>query len=600
MTASVRELRDIACPMADGTLLRTDLYLPEGAGPWPALLHRTPYGKQTALDGAEVSVRRLVAAGYLVAVQDVRGRHGSQGEFDPLGDEGADSAAAVAWLAAHEACSGRVGMFGGSYTAMVQWAALLAGAPALRAIAPAVSPAHSAYTGFRFRGGAREIGSNAGWSCFVAGDDLARRDAPRRAFEEAVLATAERMIDDESFFAAGSWARLPRGVPILDRVMDALAAPAGDPSLRAGMVGLDYDRIDVPVLLVGGWFDPFLGSTLAHHEALVARAAATDAPLPRLVIGPWSHTDFGGRHATADWSLDGSFRTIAARGDLTELHVEWFDAFLRDGPAPAGPPVVVYDTGASRWESLDSFPPPDVVDRSWFLGGEGGLCASPPPEATVAFVVDPFDPVPSVGGPTLIEATHPPGPEDQRPLYGRSDLVSFRGEPLGAALPVAGPVRAHITFSTTGDDADIVVRLCDEHPDGTSIVVADGIRRITADLDPDTGEGTRRAVPPGEIGTYAVDLFAACHTFRAGHRLRVDVAGASSPRWDVNRHVFAGPYDEVEPHTATHRVHLGGATASRIVLPARTALGDDPPHARRARGRRSPREEDSFREDPSA
>lgn len=566
-TAEMVAERDVSCVLPDGTVLRADVFRPATSAPVPALLHRTPYSKALVWEHHPFDIPRAVAAGYAVVVQDVRGRYASEGDFSPSVNEAADGAATIAWLAAAEWCDGLVGMWGSSYTAEVQWSAKTAGAPALRSIAPALSPAHSSFDGFRFRGGAREFGSMIGWALGASEDRIERltgteRDAAARAHREVVAAYG-----DESLFRLGSWSLVPEGDPMVDWMLRQLAEPYDSPAHDLNKMVGRYDAVDVPALLIGGWYDVFLGSTLAHYRVLSERADAGLGPAPRLLIGPWSHMNGSGSIGDMQFGSASSFDDIGGTGDFTDWHLSWFDETLRSAEDTL-PAAFAFDTGSHRWHGFDSFPPASTPEP-WFLDDRGALQRTPPQSAgRVDFVADPADPVPTIGGATLLGPANPPGPFDQRPLYGRADVVSFRSVALDADVSIGGLVRAAVSFSTSGEDADLVVRVCDERPDGLSVPVCDGVLRLSATgIDPESGRGT---ITPPQIGTaseYLVDLWAAVHTFREGHRIRVDLTWGSSPRWDVNRHVLADPFARIVPRPATHTIHTGGPSSSRIILP---------------------------------
>jgi len=209
--APVAERREATCVLRDGTRLRTILLVPHGTGPWPALLTRHPYDVTGDEHDGMLDVGRLVAAGYLVALQDVRGRFGSGGVFDPCVQEVADGVDAVAWLAALPECTGVVGMWGASYASETQFSAHLGGAPALRAIAPAMTPAMSALDGFRFRGGVPEIGSTLAWSHYAIAPDLIARidSACGREAERKRWEATERAIATREAFRAGALRAAP-------------------------------------------------------------------------------------------------------------------------------------------------------------------------------------------------------------------------------------------------------------------------------------------------------------------------------------------------------------------------------------------------------
>ncbi|MFI0723556.1 CocE/NonD family hydrolase [Streptomyces sp. NPDC021224] len=568
----VAERREVACTVRDGTRLRTVLLLPHGDGPWPALLTRHPYDVTGDEHDGMLDVGRLVAAGYLVALQDVRGRFGSDGHFEPCTQEVADGADAVAWLAALPECTGTVGMWGASYASETQFSALLGGAPALRAIAPAMSPAMSALDGFRFRGGVPEIGSTLAWTHYAIAPDLIARIAGRdgrdgREAEHGRWEATERAVTSGEAFRAGALDAAPDAEAIVRWGLDRLREPLDSVSHRAGKIVDRIDAIDIPVLLIGGWFDVFLGSTLEIYRRLLRRARTAGGPAPHLLVGPWSHTDMSGRTAAADFGPAASADDLGG-GDLTERHIRWFDAALRGGTADT-PPVRVFLMGADRWIGTEEFPPPDTRTLELHLSTAGSLTADPPHSGEQHLTSDPASPVPTCGGAVLLFAPYEAGPADQAPLHSRRDVLSWRTPPLAEDVTVLGAIRAVVHLTTTGTDADVVVRLCDEHPDGRSLVVADGVQRASARLvDPVTGHGERRPVEPGEDLEVAVDLWSTAHTFLPGHRVRVDVAPSSSPRWDVGGNTFDPARG---PVPAQYTVRHGEARPSRLVLQVVTA-----------------------------
>lgn len=568
--------READCVLRDGTRLRTVLLLPHGTGPWPALLTRHPYDVTREEYDGLLDVGRLVAAGYLVALQDVRGRFGSEGVFEPGAQEVADGADAVAWLAARPECTGSVGMWGASYASDTQFAALLGGAPALRAIAPAMTPALSALDGFRFRGGVPEIGSTLTWTHGAITPDLISRigSAREREAEQRRWEATERAIASGDAFRAGAPHPGWDAEAIVRWGLDRLREPLGSVRHREGKIVDRIDAVGVPVLLTGGWFDVFLGPTLEMYRRLLRRAKDTGGPVPRLLVGPWTHDDLSGRAAGADFGPGASADDLGDGSDLTARHLRWFDSVLRSG-APTGPPVRVFVMGSGRWVTLDEFPPPGTRTLALYLNPGGELAAEPVGSGERRLISDPSDPVPTRGGAVLLFAPFTAGPADQTEVQARPDVVAWRTGPLTEGLTVLGAVRAVVHLVTTGTDADVVVRLCDEHPDGSSRVVADGVQRASAlSVDPVTGLGERRPVVPGQELEVVVDLWSTAHTFLPGHRVRVDIAPSSSPRWEAGRNAFDADGTAARPAAAQYTIRHGAARPSRLVLQvAATAPG---------------------------
>ncbi len=569
----VFERREVACAVRDGTRLRTVLLLPHGTGPWPALLTRHPYDVTRDEHDGMLDVGRLVAAGYLVALQDVRGRHGSEGTFQPSTQEVADGADAVEWLAALPECTGVVGMWGASYASETQFSALLGGATALRAIAPAVSPAMSALDGFRFRGGVPEIGSTLAWTHYAIAPDLITRigSADERESERKRWEATERAIANREAFRAGALNADPDAEAIVTWGLDRLREPLDSVSHHAGKIIDRIDAIDIPVFLIGGWFDVFLGSTLEIYRRLLRRAKDTGGPLPHLLVGPWSHDNMSGRTAGTDFGPGASVDDLGGGDDLTERHIRWFDAALRSGTADT-PPVRIFLMGTNRWIEAEEFPPRDTRTLELHLSAGGSLTTDPPESGERRLTGDPASPVPTCGGAVLLFAPFEAGPADQAAIQSRQDVVSWRSAPLTEDVTVMGALHAVVHLTTTGTDADVVVRLCDEHADGRSLVIADGVQRASARLvDPVTGRGDRRPVEPGKGQEVVVDLWSTAHTFRPGHRVRVDVAPSSSPRWDVGGNVFEPTGVTAAAVPAEYTIHHDAARPSRLVLQVVTA-----------------------------
>ncbi|GAA4166556.1 CocE/NonD family hydrolase [Gryllotalpicola daejeonensis] len=565
--SEVGRRREEMCALRDGTRLRTVLLSPPGDGPWPALLLRHPYNVENDEREGLIDVARLVAAGYLVALQDVRGRFGSEGVFDPCVQELDDGADAVAWLAGLPECDGTVGMWGSSYASDTQFSALLGGATALRAIAATVTPSMSALDGFRFRGGVPELGSSLAWTHYaIAPNWISRIGEPSaRDDEERRWRATEDAISTGAAFRPG-WPGAAEVEGAVAWGLGMLRAELDSDLHRIGKVVDRIDEIDVPVLLVGGWFDVFLGATLELYRRLHRRAQRGEGPAPHLIVGPWSHSNMSGVIGGVDFGAAAAASELWGDGSLTELHVRWFDAALRDAE-PEGPAVHVFVMGANRWVALDEFPPAGGESVELFFEPGGGLTAAPPSAGERRLRSDPFDPVPTVGGAVLLFGSYDAGPFDQRAIEGRADVLSWRTEPLDSELTVLGGVQAVVHLATTGTDADVVVRLCDEYPDGRSVVIADGIQRGSArEVDDVTGAGPRRALAPGRDEEFVIDLWSTAHTFLPGHRVRVDLAPSSSPRWQVGTNVFDPEGSGAGAVPAEYRIGHGRPRPSRIIL----------------------------------
>jgi putative CocE/NonD family hydrolase len=225
--------------------------------------------------------------------------------------------------------------------------------------------------------------------------------------------------------------------------------------------------------------------------------------------------------------------------------------------------VRAFLTGAQRWHDLPAWPPPGAAVQPWHLHASGQLDPSTPDGGVTRYTYDPDDPTPAVGGPSLLPDS---GPVDNAAHEGRADVTVFRSAPLREAVVIAGEPVARIRFRSSAPSADVFVRICDVHPDGRSLTVCDGIRRIgsigTAATDPQ----------PDEDGFAEVDvaLWPTFHRFETGHRIGVQVSSGAHPRYARNLGTGEPAVSAAETRRAEQEISHGTARPSRIDLPVWT------------------------------
>jgi uncharacterized protein len=573
-TPPVRDVHieyDVETPMRDGTVLRSTVYRP-AVGRYPVLLSRTPYGRDAGVDPLYFDPLRAVRNGYVVVRQDVRGRYGSDGVFEPSHREADDGHDTVQWAAGLPYCDGAVGMWGRSYFAETQWRAAMTRPAALRAIVPGVSAAHEPVDGFQMRGGARELGSRWVWVHGPIGPDLlARRyadDAGARQEAMAGLLAGLETASTGDLLATLPLSALPEPDPATAGLMTSLAQEVTDPEWDRLRLDGHYDRVQVPALHIGGWFDVFLSGTLGQYRATADLAAARGTRPPRLVIGPWPHVGVAGVCGEVDFGPTASGASV----DLTDLHLRWYDATLKGQEERlTGDPVRLFVMGENRWRGFDTYPVPGARAEEWYLQPGGGLDRRvPSPSAPDVYDYDPKDPVPTVGGSTLLTPSLPPGPFDQRAVEARPDVLSYTSDVLQQPYTVLGAVSVTVHAASSAPDTDFVARLVDVHPDGRAVGVADGIIRASA-RESYPEPGVVRPVPPTPIEPdvvyeYRIDLWATGLTFLPGHRIRVDVTSSSHPRWDRNLNTGRSAYDSAETAVARQRIFHDPDRPSRLIL----------------------------------
>jgi uncharacterized protein len=531
-SVSVLAEHNAVLPMRDGTLLRADLYRAARGGPFPALLIRTPYGEPAV---RTAPVLPALDAGFAVVLQYCRGTHTSDGHFTPFENESDDGVDAIDWCARQDWCDGRVGMWGSSYGGMVQFAAAVQAPPALKCLLPIVTPADY-YGGLAYRQGAFQLGQLLGWYTMksaqtvgylaTAGEDVSADGAALRA-HTARLGAAYRQLP-------------ARDMPAVSHILPAwqrwLDHETLDEYWRAVSYAARRDRVAAPALHVGGWFDLFLGGTLDNYCTLRRHAATEHARRSQaLIVGPWTHSDQTGTAGEVAFGLVASAPAIG----LEQLQVGFLRRFVTgDSAAGPEPRVKLFVMGDNVWRDEDDWPLARTEWTRWYLHSGGLLSPAAPPAGAPSshYRSDPADPVPTAGGPVLIPASPDgtvswmAGPRDQRAVEARPDVLSFSSEVLTDHLEVTGPLVVRLHAATSAADTDFAAKLVDVWPDGRAMGVADGIVRARY------RDGTGQPVPitPGRVYSYDIDLIATSQVFKAGHRVRVDIASSNFPCFDRN------------------------------------------------------------------
>ena len=588
---------DTMIPMRDGTRLHTVIVAPStSAGPLPIVLERTPYGV-AHWDPMRVNVahRSLVAdgsGGHIFVFQDIRGRFASEGQFEmmrppretqaadrmPAVDESSDAWDTIDWLVRHvPGNNGRVGIRGISYGGWLATMALRDPHPALRAASPQAP-----------------VGDL--WQ----GDDFFHNGAFRLSYgyEFATMLESSREMTETKLGGEGDaydWYLRLGSLTALDSLVKGrlptwtafVVHPSYDAYWRARDVRPQINRRGdrrVPTLVVGGRWDQEdpLGPLITY--AALERGDSLGANT--LVLGPWHHgqwsTGSGRRLGALDWG------TQTGRFFRDSVEAPWFAHWLKDAPAPALPEALVFRTGDNRWDRRARWPAPAASTRSLFLRDSGALAYAAPRGAGSASdsdVSDPAQPVPYRARP--IKETFGEGmsgwwtwlAEDQRFVAGRPDVLHWQTAPLTEDVTVTGDVAATLFASTTGRDADWVLKLIDVHPErvagpdsamsGYQLMVAGDILRGRYRRSPE------RPIPvkPGMVEPYALTLRGVDHTFRRGHRIMVQVQSSWFPLYDRNPQTWVPNIFTARPsdyRSATHRVYRSARYPSRVELPVVT------------------------------
>jgi uncharacterized protein len=553
--------RAVTMKTRDGVTLEADVYRPAGDGPFPVLLQRTPYDKRNAADFA----LQAIGHGFMVVVQDVRGRYASEGEWYPFKHESEDGYDTIEWAAALPHSNGKVGMFGGSYVGATQMLAAIGHPPHLAGICPVVT-ASNYHENWTYQGGAFEQWFNESWTSGLAQDTLGRtiHDNTNAMIGSAVLPLKQYPLFNIHLDPNAPADRL---APYF---LDWLTHQTYDSYWKQWSIEENYANIQVPALTIAAWYDIFQGGSIRNYLGLKAHAGNEAARNgQRLFITIGGHAGNGQKIGAVD------FGPAAAEFDENTIAIQWYDyLFLGKQNAFSGKPVRIFVMGENKWRNEDAWPPPNARQTSYFLHssgkantsiGDGALSTTNAhKEEADNFTYDPGNPVPTVGGPLCCDARHlPPGPRDQKEVESRPDVLVYSTPPLDADVEVTGPVTLDLFAKTSAEDTDFTAKLVDVWPNGFAQNLTEGILRARY------RESTTAASPiePGKVYEYKIDLWSTSNVFLKGHRIRLEVSSSNFPRFDRNLNTGKSAADDATSVKANNTVLHDSDHPSALILP---------------------------------
>ena len=548
--------RNVAVPMRDGVVLRADVYRPDEPGSYPVLVLRTPYNK----DGGKMD--SYVQAGYIVVKQDARGRYASGGKWESFyrfdTHDAADGYDTVEWAAKLPGSNGKVGTFGASYNAFLQWKLAPLRPPSLVAMsASSIPPRLTQVEG----PGAIKPGRRLNWFYCGMSPDMRLRSGAEGPKTKAEAGKLWKDGEDKRLLHFLPWLDLPKRVfeDEDDAVKNWLRAPHRDPwRLLDGC-----PEVSVPNLDIVGWFD-HCNDSIELHQAM-RRVGRTEVARngQRLIIGPWSHS---GRGKSKVGGID--FGKSAAL-DLAQTEIRYFDYWMKDNANGVNKdaPVRIFVMGANQWRDEQEWPPRRAQAHTLYLhsegkantpAGDGRLVSELPSAAHDGYRYDPHDPVPTLWSAAMFTL-----PADQAPLAKRKDILAFQTEPLSAAMEVTGYPEVILHAGSSTPDTDFFVKLIDVAPDGTNRDIASGMvrARYRDGLDKPT------LLQPGEVIEYRIKLRPTSNQFQPGHRIRLDITSSDFPNFDRNHNTAADQNADARLEVAEQTIHHGGAKPSRLILP---------------------------------
>ena len=575
-------LGDVEVPMRDGVVLRANVWLPDSLSAdkkYPVLLYRTPYGKDdrtvpgasTPEEGEESYYKEkfseMVARGYVLVVQDVRGRYKSGGEFTPYVNEGKDGFDTIEWAAAQPWSNGKVGTFGVSYPGAVQWLAAVEAPPHLVAMVPAMT--FSNMNQFIYYNGVFDIGwINWIWNLI----------APELRLKRGI-------IGPQSYAQAeAEWARLKEAtfydylqLDAMDKLHDVapyyyewLKHPPYDPYWNWGDVRLRYGAVQAAVLHISGWYDEPYGTEGAVTNFLgIRNARGGNGDHNRLIIGPWLH---GVYETEANVSGKRQFGTNA-KISYNDTILEWMDYHLK-GLRPAGkdlpwPTIRAYQMGEDQWLSGADWPLA-TSSATFELRREGTakigtLVPSATAQvasaaATTTFTSDPRTPVTENPDENTVYGAY-----DLRRLAERPDVLTFETPALTADLRVTGAITAQVSLSCDCRDTDLYVKVLDVAPDGTAYnLMSPGHEVLRASYRSETAQ--QALLESGDVVTLNYKHMLTGNTFKAGHKIRIAIMATFFPDYSRNLHTGLSESHSAEAQPAKITIHHTPEQPSRITL----------------------------------
>jgi putative CocE/NonD family hydrolase len=563
----VKVERNVEIKMRDGVILRGDIFRPDAEGKFPVLLQRTPYRRAVPWGYNVDFAQRAAARGYVVFLQDVRGRYTSDGEWYPFIHEAEDGYDTIEWVAAQPFSNGKVGMFGGSYVGATQMLAAIAHPPHLAGICPVVT-ASNYHDGWTYQGGAFEQWFSQSWTTGLAEDtilhQIERAPGSPEAVEVLPLTQYPILNSNPASVVNGGSAVVAR------YYLDWLAHPSYDDFWKRVSIEEHFSDIRVPALHIGAWYDIFLGGSLRNYVGIKANGASEEARKgQRLLVVIGGHAGSGRKIGAIDFGPE------ALKNDEDDVTLAWYDYLFKgvQNEFANSKPVQIFVMGANQWRQEEEWPLARAKATKYFLhsngdanstSGAGQLSSSAPgKEPSDKYTYDPANPAPTVGGPLCCDARRQGGPWDQRSVEQHSDVLVYSTPALEHDLEVTGPVRLDFFASSSAVDTDFTAKLVDVYPDGSAINLTEGILRARY------RDSQERPTPltPRQVYPLSIDLWATSNVFRAGHRIRLEVSSSNFPRFDRNLNTGEPAATSDKWATATNTILHDQDHLSALILP---------------------------------
>jgi len=594
------ETKNVMIPMRDGVRLATDIYRPArngepAEGKFPVILMRTPYDKETSPQIADA----FVPHGYVVVLQDVRGRYKSEGHWQALANDPNDGFDTAQWIGSQPWCDGGIGTIGSSMAGATQHAMAIANAPYLKAMIPRNAMSDFGLYGVRHNGAFEMRFFNWIFNLGMATGTPDALPAARRAASDPAAVPALVAL-------GGEVRQYALNLPLRPGTTPLKFAPDYEKWLIEAMSHGDYDDFwknsgssvvdhlaeykDVPEYHTTGWYDSW-ATQVANMNFVQLRR--TKKSLQRLIIGPWIHSS-----ENLSYAGEAQFTADAAL-DLNAFQLRWFDRWLKgiDNGVDEEPPVRIYVMGGGdahktpegrifvggHWRSEQEWPLARTQPTPYYLHANGVLSpAKPVDDAPITYQFDPHHPVPTLGGNVSSQGTLMfQGAADQRcrldfwlctdtrPLSSRNDVLVFQTPPLDHDIEVTGRLIVKLWASSDALDTDFTAKLVDVYPPnadfpaGVDLNIADSIVRARYR----NGPGTAELLKPGQPYEFTIEMYPTSLVFKQGHRIRLDISSSNFPRFDVNPNTGEPLNNNRRWQVADNTVYLDTKHPSEIILP---------------------------------
>lgn len=546
--------------MRDGVKLSSDFYFPDAEGKFPTILIRTPY--DNSIPRYDRYGKFYASRGYVVIIQDCRGRYDSEGEWYPFVGEEYDGYDTIEWIAKQPWSNGKVGMTGVSYVGFVQWMAASESPPHLTCIFTCGSPS-SIYGDTWFSYGTLYLMDAITWAFLMDGRT-------------------------NQNIGVNDWLNLKNHLPLmtldefLGRKIDFWREWLSHPNYdeywaKQGLKG-KFHKIDVPSVTVTGWYDDGQHGSLENYCGIMKEGTDNAKKNTKLIIGYWRH---GGPYPHTDnyYTKLGAFDFgDNALFDLESYELRWFDYWLKgyENNVMKEPKIKLFILGKDEWRDEDEWPLPHSKYTKFYfhsngnantLYGDGSLnMTTPEQESPDNYIYDPDDPLPSVRGGTGARGGISSDPIDQRINEKRNDVLCYTSDVLENDVEVTGPMKIILYASSSAKDTDFCGKLVDIHPSGAAYNVCYAASGLISARFRESREKPS-LIEPGKVYKYEIELRPTGIVFKKGHKIRVEISSSDFPIFNRNLNNGKDFYTTTDVVKAHQTIYHDKQYPSHIVLP---------------------------------